>query len=135
MKSLNVAPPVNSYAERKTSSPIRIGTDSSGNPVYNNVYATIYTTHSEITSTADLEMTITDQKNNSIIVSKLFHEDYKWSQESATFNGDKRALSQSDLNLLTNAQLSAPNKELVLTEIYKLIYSKVLTRVKNAVTW
>jgi len=135
MKSMVVSPPVNSYSERKTSAPVKIGTDSSGAPVYNNVYATIHTTHSELTSTGELEMTITDVKNNSIILSKLYHEDYKWSQESATFNGDRRALSQSDLNMLTNAQLSAPNKEQVLMELYKQIYPKMLNHLRAALSW
>jgi hypothetical protein len=134
-RSLNVAPPVNAYSERKVSAPIKIGTDSSGAPIYNNVFATIFVTRSEMTSSADLEMTITDTDNNSIIIAKTYNQEYKWSQETATFNGDRRALSQSDLNMLTNAQLSAPNKEQVLVEIYKLMYPRVLTQVRSSVSW
>lgn len=135
MRALNVSPPVNSYSERKSSAPIKIGTDSSGAPVYNNVYATIFITHSELSATGDLEMTITDMKNQNILSAKVYHEDYKWSQESATFNGDRRALSQSDLNLLTNAQLSAPTKEQVITALYKQLYPKMLNHVKAVLNW
>jgi hypothetical protein len=64
-----------------------------------------------------------------------YNEEYKWEQESATFSGDRRAVSQADWDLINNGGYNAPGKEEILVELYKKIYPMVLSQIRQAVNW
>jgi hypothetical protein len=133
LKSLDIPNPSNTYSSRTVSNSIQIGTDTSGRPVYNKVYATINTTTSSFVAKGNMEMTIYDVVFNKNISNRNYSQDYKWVLETATFSGDKRALSNTDWNIINNAGADAPRKEEVLVEIYKKIYTSVLYEIRNAV--
>jgi hypothetical protein len=88
-------------------------------------------------SRANLEVNITDMTSRRNMSYRNYNEEYKWEQESATFNGDRRALSQSDWDLINNTGYSnnTPKKEEILVELYKKIYPQVLTQIRMAVNW
>lgn len=133
LKSLDIPNPSTTYSSRRVSTSIQIGTDTSGRPVYNTVYATINTTTSSFVAKGNMDMSINDLGLNKNILRRSFLQEYKWVQETATFSGDKRALSNSDWNIINNSGANAPRKEEVLVEIYKKIYPSVLYEIRNAV--
>lgn len=133
LKSLNIPNPTNSYSSRTVSSSIQIGTDTSGRPVYNTVYATINTSTASFVAKGNMEMNVKELSTNKNILLRSYTQEYKWVLETATFTGDKRALSNSDWNLINNSGTDAPRKEEVLVEIYKKIYPQVLYDLKNSV--
>jgi len=137
VKSILVPNPQTTYSSRTASKQIQIGTDTAGKPVYNNVSATINITTTSFISRANLEVNITDLATRRNMSYRNYNEEYKWEQQSATFNGDRRALSQSDWDLINNTGYSniAPKKEEVLVELYKKIYPQVLTQIRMAVNW
>lgn len=135
LRNLDMSPPVNNFSQRTVSKQIQIGTDTVGAPVYRTVNATIKTTRSTITARADMEMSVVEWETKKSIAFQTYSETYKWDQESATFSGDQRALSQSDWNTINNTNQSAPNREQVLTELYRKIYPRVLVGIRNAVDW
>lgn len=137
VKSILVPNPQTTYSTRIANKQIQIGTDTAGRPVYNNVSATINMTKISFVSRANLEVNITDMTSRRNMSYRNYNEEYKWEQESATFNGDRRALSQSDWDLINNTGYSnnAPKKEEILVELYKKIYPQVLTQIRMAVNW
>ena len=64
-------------------------------------------------------------------------EDYRWQEEYADYTGDSRALSASDWQLVNNNNRmnNQPNKEEVLTELYRRIYPQVKSSITYAVDW
>ncbi len=137
VKSIIVPNPQTSYSTRNANKQIQIGTDTAGRPVYNNVSATINITRLSFVSRANLEVNITDLTSRRNMSYRNYNEEYKWEQESATFNGDRRALSQSDWDLINKTGYSnnAPKKEEILVELYKKIYPQVLAQIRQAVSW
>jgi hypothetical protein len=135
LRNLDVPPPVNSYSQRSVSKQIQIGTDTAGKPVYRTVNANINTTKSGFTARADMEMSVTEWDTRKSIAFQTYSETYRWEQQEATFSGDQRALSQSDWNLINNTNQQQPNREQILTELYRKIYPRVLSGIRNAVDW
>lgn len=135
LRNLDVPPPVNIYSSRTASKKIQIGTDTIGKPLYNTVYATINITTSSFTAKADMDMNITETDTRRSVSFRSFRETYKWEQQTATFSGDKRALSNADWTLISNSGLNSPRKEEVLVELYKKIYPQVLSNIRQAVSW
>jgi hypothetical protein len=135
LKNLNIPDPSVTNNSRSVNKQIQIGTDTSGRPVYNTVYATINTQKSSFVAKANMEMIISEPAANRNISSHNYNEEYKWEQETATFSGDRRALSDNDWNIINNSGLNAPRKEEILVELYKKIYPSALFNIRNAVNW
>lgn len=135
IRNLDVPPPTNTYSQRNASAQVQIGTDTAGRPVYNTVYATINITRSSFTSRGALEMSIYDLAAQKGVAVRTFTEDYSWQQETATYSGDRRALSSSDWSLINATMGSTPTKGQVLNEIYNRMYPKVLAQIRQSVDW
>lgn len=127
--------PSQSKYQRTSSAQVQIGTDTSGNPVYKTVYATLYITRGSFTARANMDVSITDVKTGKSISYRTFSDDYRWQQESATYSGDSRALSSRDWELINNAGYSNPRKEDILNELYRKIYPQVKNNITYAVDW
>lgn len=135
LRNLDMSLPQNNYSSREVTKQLQIGTDTAGAPVYRTIRATINTNRATITARAEMEMSITEWNTRKSIAFQTYLESYKWTQETATFSGDQRALSQSDWNIINNTNQSAPNREQVLTELYRKIYPRVLAGIRNTVDW
>jgi hypothetical protein len=131
LRNIDLPPASNNYSTRRLSKQVQTGTDSSGRPTYSTVYASLNITRSSFIARADMEMNIRDLKNGGNISLRTFREDYRWEQETATYNGDSRALSQRDWDLV-NARLTMPRREDVVNELYRKIYPQVLNSIRMA---
>jgi hypothetical protein len=135
IKSILVPNPQINYSSRNVNKQLQIGTDTAGRPVYKNVSAIINITRTSFVSRANMEVNITDLSTQKNISYRNYNEEYKWEQESATYSGDRRAISQRDWDLINNSGYNAPKKEEILVELYKKIYPQVLTQIRQAVNW
>ena len=135
IKNLLVPNPQTTYSSRTVSKQLQIGTDTAGRPIYNNVNATINITRTSFISRANMEVNITDLNTRKNMSYRNYNEEYKWEKETATFSGDRRAISQTDWDLINNSGNNAPRKEEILVELYKKIYPQVLTQIRQAVSW
>jgi hypothetical protein len=135
LKKLEFPNPVVTNASKNISRQIKIGTDTSGNPVYNTVNATLYTNSSKFSALAELELSINDLVENKNIDTKTYRQTYEWHQDVVTFSGDKRAISNSDWDLINNSGANDPRKEEIVNELYKKMYTRVLNGVKQAISW
>ena len=121
--------------QRTSSAQVQLGTDTSGNPVYRTVYATVYITRASFTARANMDVSITDAKSGKSISYRSFSDSYRWQQESATYSGDSRALSSRDWELINNSGYGNPRKEDILNELYRKIYPQVKNNIIYAVDW
>ncbi len=135
LKNIDIPIPITNYTQRNVSNQIQIGTDTAGHPVYRTVSATINTTKYSFSAFADVELSIVDLGSGKNIEQRNYREDYKWQQESASYNGDKRALSSSDWNIINNSQTNIPRKETVLIELYKQIYPRMYNQARKTLQW
>jgi hypothetical protein len=135
LKKLEFPNPEVNSTSKNVSRQIKIGTDTSGKPVYNTVNATLYTNSSKFSATAELELNMNDLVENKNIDSKTYSHSYQWQQDVVTFSGDKRAISNKDWDLINNSGANDPRKEEIVNELYKKIYTRVLNEVKQAINW
>jgi hypothetical protein len=136
LRNIDIPYPSNYNYTRNASARVVIGTDTSGNPVYRNVYATVNITRSSFTARADVDVNITDVVTNKNISFRNVRDEYRWQEERATYSGDSRALSANDWEMINNGRgYNSPQKEEVLGELYKKIYPQVKNNILYAVDW
>ena len=137
LRNLDIPRPSGSTYTRNASQQVEVGKDSSGHSAYQTVYATINITRQSFTARGQMDVEITEAGTRRNIANRSFMEDYRWQEEYADYTGDSRALSSSDWQLVNNNRLNnnQPNKEDVLTELYRRIYPQVKSTITNAVDW
>lgn len=136
LRNIDIPYPSNYNYNRNASAQVQIGTDTSGNPVYKTVYATVNIVRSSFTARANMDVNITDVVTGKNISYRNVSDEYRWQQERATYSGDSRALSAGDWEMINNgAGYNTPRKEDVLGELYKKIYPQVKNNITYAVDW
>lgn len=103
LRNMDIPYPVNNTYTRQTSARVQSGKDTSGNTLYQTVYATMNITRSAFTARGDMEVTIKDVATGSNISYRTYREDYRWEQEKASYSGDSRALDTNDWNIINNS--------------------------------
>lgn len=136
LRNIDIPYPSNTNYNRTSSAQVQTGTDTSGNPVYKTVYATLRITRSSFTARATIDMNITDIASGKNISYRSVNDDYRWQEEYASYSGDSRALSARDWELINNNRgYNSPGRQDVLGELFKKIYPQVKNNIIYAVDW
>ena len=136
LRDMDIPYPTNYTYRRNVSAQVQAGSDTSGKPVYQTVYATINITRMSFTAQANMEVTINDVATGKNISYRTFREDYRWQEETGSYSGDSRALGANDWNVINNNnRYDSPRKEDVLAELYRKIYPQVKNNISYAVDW
>lgn len=135
LRNLDIPRPISNSYSRNASNTVEDGRDSSGRIIYRTVYATVYITRQSFTARAEMEVSITDVLTRRNISNNVYRNDYSWQEEHATYSGDSRALNGTDLAMIDNTRTHEPNKEEVLSELYRKIYPQVKNGISYAVDW
>ena len=115
---------------------IQVGSTQSipSKPVYQTVNATITITSRIMRSNAALECRIYDRINSSNIFFDRFPGTYTWQNQTARYTGDKRALTQDDLQLLNTSQIqNYPTRNDVATKLINDCYFLLISRIRTGV--
>ncbi|MBX2889095.1 MAG: hypothetical protein KF829_10655 [Ferruginibacter sp.] len=121
--------------QRDVSASIETGRDTSGRPIYQTVYATLNITRNSFEALGEMQVLIEDQKSRRNIKQSSFTESYRWENETASYNGDSRALSAADWNIINNRGVQTPRREDILDELYRKLYPRVRNYVSSAINW
>jgi hypothetical protein len=132
---LDMPVPTASSFQRNVSKSIQIGTDTTGAAVYQTANATLLTTRTNYKAIADLEMKLKDLDENRNSLQRIFHEEYSWYTDRVSFQGDRRALSNQDWDLINKYEDRQPKKEEILIQLYKQIYPNLLSQIRKSVAW
>jgi len=135
LRNMNLPRPVTYQYSRNVGKQVENGRDSSGRPIYRNVYATVNISRQSFTARADMEVVITDVAAGKVITRNTYREDYSWQEEYGSYTGDSRALDANDWNIINNTRYNEPRREEVLNELYRKIYPQVKNRIVYAVEW
>jgi len=136
LRNIDIPYPSNYNYSRNASAQVQTGTDTSGNPVYKTVYATVNIVRSSFTARANMDVNITDVATGKNISYRNISDEYRWQEERATYSGDSRALSARDWEMINNGSgYNTPRNEDVLGELYKKIYPQVKNNITYAVDW
>lgn len=135
LRSMDIPYPTANSSSRSVSREITTGTDTAGRPITQRVYATLQIIRSTVNATASMDVTVKDVINGKNISSNSYNENYRWEQETATYTGDRRALSSADLDLINNSQGQPPSREVILNDLYNQLYPRIRTHVSRAVEW
>ena len=137
LRNLDIPRPYGSTYTRNASQQIEVGRDSSGHVTYQTVYATVNITRQSFTARGQMDVEITEASTRKNVANRSYTEDYRWQEEYADYSGDGRALNNADLQLINNNRSlnNEPNKEEVLSELYRRIYPQVKNSIIYAVDW
>ncbi len=135
LRNIDIPRPSSSNYSRNASKQIETGRDTSGHIIYQTVYATLNITRQSFTARAEMEVDITEVATRKNISYKTYRDEYSWQEEHASYNGDNRALSSNDWDMINNSTFNEPRKEDVLNELYRRIYPQVKSNISYAVDW
>ena len=135
LRNMDIPRPLTNNYSRTVSKEVEAGKDTTGKPMRKTIYATINITKRYFTARAQMDVTITDAYRRKNISYNTYNATYDWQQESATYTGDSRALSNEDWALINNKGYNDPRKEDVLNELYKKLYPQVKNNITYAVDW
>jgi hypothetical protein len=119
---------------RKVSKSIQVGTDTSGHPVYRNVYATLQVTRNTFQVRGDLEYEVADVRNRSTVDYGTVSNEVQWDDSYATYSGDSRALSQEDWYLVNNSRSKqSPSRGDIMDELMRKMYPELRRRIDGVI--
>ena len=135
LRDMSIPYPITYNYQRQVSASVQEGRDTSGKTIYRTVYATLNLTRQSFDATAAMEMSIRDIRTNRNISYRTFSNNYRWQQESGSYTGDRRALSNNDWAILNNNNFNSPRREDVLEDLYRNIYPELKNKITNQVDW
>ncbi len=100
-------------------------------PVYGKVNATIIKSRKAVRSRGILSMEIFDYQTNKTLTREEIPGEYTWVNEWASFNGDERALTSTELNMTRNREQLPPPPQQLFIEFTKPIYDQVTSRIRR----
>lgn len=100
-------------------------------PVYGKVNATIIKSRKAVRSRGILSMEIYDYQTNKTLSREEIPGEYTWVNEWASFNGDERALTTTELNMTRNREQLPPPPQQLFIEFTKPIYDQVTSRIRR----
>ncbi len=135
LRNLDIPRPTYYNYSKNLSKKVENGRDSSGNKIYQTVYATLNISRESFNARGQMDLNIQDLGTRKNLTYNSYREDYSWQEETATYSGDSRALNSSDWNMVNNRRNNTPTKEEILNELYRKIYPQVKNRIVYMADW
>lgn len=135
LRNVDIPQPNRNTFRRDRSKQIETGKDTSGRTIFQTVTATVNVSRMSFTANAQMDMLIKDIVTPKTISNRSFRESYRWEEESASYTGDQRALTDEDWNSINNRNFVNPRREDVLEELYRKLYPQILNNIRYSVDW
>lgn len=121
----------------KRSAQVQVGTDKANppKPIYKTVYATVYVTTRVMESRATLQCRIYDWPGGNNILYDNFPGVYNWTNNTATYRGDQRALTPADWNMINSSNLPPPSRSEIADRLIRESYNLLLSRIRSGVSF
>jgi len=119
---------------RKVSKSVESGKDTTGKPIYTTVYATLYITQNSFMVQGEIEYRINDIASRTTIDNGSVRDEVNWTESTATYSGDSRALSQDDWIMVNNRNsFNQPSKADVMNTLMRKMYPDLKRRIQQGV--
>ncbi|WP_336514769.1 hypothetical protein [Pollutibacter soli] len=121
----------------KRSAQVQVGTDKANppKPIYKTVYATVFVTTRVMESRAVLQCRIYDMPGGNNIMFDSFPGVYNWTNNTATYRGDQRALTPADWNMINNSYMPPPSRSEIADRLIRESYNLLLSRIRTGVSF
>ncbi len=100
-------------------------------PVYNTVTAKVTTVRKEVISRGLLSMIVLDGKSNGVLTHKKFSGEYTWFSTWGRFNGDERALTDQQIQLMKKKELQPPPAQDLFLAFADPIYNQLTSGLQS----
>jgi hypothetical protein len=100
-------------------------------PVYGTVKAKLTTYRKEVLSAGLLSMQIVDAKTNGVLTHRKFEGKYVWANAWARYNGDDRALTDTQLALCKQKEIQPPGPQDLFLEFTRPIYDQLTAGIRG----
>jgi hypothetical protein len=124
--------PVRYYKTTRTvSKQIEIGKDSAKVPIYKTISAVLHITEARVNAYGELEARISDFASNQGIDRRRFSDGFAISEITASYTGDKNALSSEDWRLINNRNSLRVDERWMQEKVLEKIYPSLLSYLGN----
>jgi hypothetical protein len=135
LRNMDIPTPRPYSQSRNRSASVEIGRDTAGRPIYQTVTATVNITRYSFTAYVNMDVQIKDLTTRQSISSRSFREDYRWEEERGTYRGDSRALTAQDWDAINNQRFTEPSRNEIVEELYRKLYSQIVSHIRYSVQW
>ena len=101
------------------------------NEVYGTVEAEFKRYEKGIVGSGLLDFRILDPELNRVISQEKFPSEFRWVTVWATYNGDKRALSDEQLELIERSEMAIPHPQFMFEQFAAPLYDQVVSKITN----
>ena len=116
---------------RTVTKQIETGKDSLKNPVYKTISAVLTITEASVCAGTEIEAHISDVQNHSAVGRRKFNESITFREVSATYTGDKNALTNDDWKLINNRNQLRVDERWLQEKLLEKIYPNLLSYIRN----
>lgn len=115
---------------------VETGRDTANKPIYQTITATVFVTERYLEATADMNIIFTDAVRRTQVDWQTIPANYRNSFEFATYNGDRRALENSDWTLINrNQNQTMPTSDEAFNEMMRNVYNDMINRIRRITNW
>lgn len=101
------------------------------NPVYGRVEAQFTRYEKGLVGSGLLDFRIEDPQLNRVISQEKFPSEFRWVTVWATYNGDKRALTQEQLELVERRELPIPSPQFMFEQFAGPLYDQAIRKITD----
>ena len=122
---------INNTEREVSKDSVEIGKTSRGEKIYGTVKAKLKISEKSITGGGVLDFKIFDNELKKVISQEKFPSQYVWTLRWASYDGDKRALSNEELEMVNRKELSIPGPQVMFEEFTAPLYDQVVRKISS----
>jgi len=135
-RNVQIDQPGTSGRNYNRSKQIETGRDTANRPLYTTVYATVYINEQSLQARGSLHLLINDVSTRNQIVWDQYPAEYSYVYETATYTGDRRALTDRDWTLINrNRYQQLPNRGEIYAEMFERVFNNIQNRIQRTASW
>ncbi len=122
---------INNTEREVSKDSVEVGKTARGEKVYGTVKATLKISEKSVTGGGVLDFKIMDNELKKVISQEKFPSQYVWTMRWASYDGDKRALSEEELQMVNRKELNIPGPQVMFEEFTAPLYDQVVRKLSN----
>ncbi|CAN0130288.1 unnamed protein product, partial [Chrysoparadoxa australica] len=117
------------YEKETSRDSVEVGTTKSGEKVFGTVKAVLKVNERSLTGSGLLDFKVLDGRTRKVLTQEKFPSEYVWTARWANFNGDERALSEEEVDMVNRVEVSIPGPQVMFEEFTAPLYDQVISKI------
>ena len=119
------------YEKETSKDSVEVGKTKEGEVVFGTVKAVLKVNERSLTGSGLLDFKVKDSNTKKVLTQEKFPSEYVWTARWASFNGDERALSEEEMNMVNTVEVSAPGPQVMFEEFTAPLYDQVISKIRD----